>query len=101
MRIYLNFVHEQNNSLTEAVGKLGIPKIMGFDYIMDVNRRLFLLEVNRFPGLEPRDVSDIPVKQGVVCSAWELAIGRLDLNKQQAHRLGDINAELCTFERLI
>jgi hypothetical protein len=41
------------------------PKILGFDFIMDAYRNPWLLEVNRFPGLEPRSSIDAAVKQTV------------------------------------
>lgn len=74
---------------------------MGFDYIVDANRRPFLLEVNRFPGLEPRDANDTVVKRAVVLSAWALAYNRLGLDAQESHRPVDEDVELCSFERLI
>ncbi|KAL3933405.1 MAG: hypothetical protein SGBAC_010418 [Bacillariaceae sp.] len=49
---------------------LGIPKILGLDYVVDANYQPSLLEVNRFPGLEPRDDSDRMVKHQVVRDAW-------------------------------
>ena len=49
---------------------LCIPKIMGFDYVVDDNKRPWLIEINRFPGLEPRDESDQRIKYRVVRDAW-------------------------------
>jgi hypothetical protein len=74
---------------------------LGFDYIVDANRRPFLLEVNRFPGLESRDANDTVVKRAVVLSAWALAYNRLGLDAQESHRSVDEDVELCSFERLI
>lgn len=100
MRTYMNFTNEQQNDQTEAVGKLGIPKIMGFDFIVDANRRPFLLEVNRFPGLEPRDASDCSIKQAVVQGAWALAGERSGLDIIGTHRLVDLDVSPCSFGRL-
>ena len=50
-----------------------VPKILGLDYIIDTDLNPFLLEVNRFPGLEPRGRSDAEVKKQVLLSAWKLA----------------------------
>lgn len=57
--------------------ELGIPKILGLDYLIDTDFRPWLLEVNRFPGLEPRDDSDRSVKHQVVRDAWLCAQKRL------------------------
>lgn len=100
-QVYLHFAEQRQTDQTRSVGKLGIPKIMGFDYIVDANRRPFLLEVNRFPGLEPRDFSDTAVKQAVVRCAWVLAYNRLGLDTQELHHLLDVEVEPCSFERLI
>ncbi len=50
-----------------------VPKIMGFDYILDANLTPWLMEVNRFPGMEARGVVDTKVKNHVVETAWRLA----------------------------
>eukprot|EP00559_Dactyliosolen_fragilissimus_P007032 CAMPEP_0184858086 /NCGR_PEP_ID=MMETSP0580-20130426/3188_1 /TAXON_ID=1118495 /ORGANISM="Dactyliosolen fragilissimus" /LENGTH=683 /DNA_ID=CAMNT_0027354013 /DNA_START=661 /DNA_END=2709 /DNA_ORIENTATION=+ len=70
-------VNSKNNSKTILKEKErvmtainGIPKIMGFDYMLDAFDRPWLMEVNRFPGLEPRDACDTPVKTTVVMDAW-------------------------------
>ncbi len=55
---------------------LGIPKIMGFDFVVDSQINPWLVEVNRFPGLEPRDSSDQSVKHRVVYDAWLCAMER-------------------------
>lgn len=56
-----------------------IPKILGFDYILDSSAKPYLLEVNRFPGLEPRSSMDSLVKQTVVYDAWVMASDRTGL----------------------
>lgn len=50
-----------------------VPKIMGIDYIIDNSLKTWLMEVNRFPGLEARGAIDYKVKNEVVSSAWKLA----------------------------
>ena len=50
-----------------------IPKILGFDFIVSENFQPWLIEVNRFPGLEQRDECDYRVKHKVVEDAWYLA----------------------------
>jgi hypothetical protein len=56
-----------------------IPKILGFDYILDSSAKPYLLEVNRFPGLEPRSAMDSLVKHTVVYDAWVMASDRTGL----------------------
>lgn len=45
------------------VHEIGLPKILGLDFLVDVENNVWLLEVNRFPGLEPRDSADAQVKK--------------------------------------
>jgi hypothetical protein len=71
--------------------QMGIPKIMGFDYVVDGSCQPWLVEVNRFPGLEPRDDSDRPVKYQVLRDAWICAAQRLEMTP---HPLQDILDEL-------
>ena len=56
---------------------LGIPKIVGLDFLVDDKRQPKLIEVNRFPGLEPRGNGDETVKLKVVQEAWLCAADRL------------------------
>lgn len=81
MRIYDEHSKVTNRS-HEAVGyklaTLGIPKILGFDFVVDASYRAWLVEVNRFPGLEPRSERDAPVKHQVVRDAWQAAARRCD-----------------------
>ena len=58
-----------------------IPKILGFDYILTSSENLFLLEVNRFPGLESRSLMDSTVKHTVVYDAWAMAADRIGMPK--------------------
>jgi hypothetical protein len=94
MQTYLNVQKDQ----ALPIGAVGIPKIMGFDFIVNANRKPFLLEVNRFPGLEPRDASDFSVKQAVVYGSWVLAGDRMGID---ANRLVNIDVEPCLFERIL
>ena len=50
-----------------------VPKILGFDYIIDTSFNPWLLEVNRFPGLEARGESDRRVKALLLQEVWKLA----------------------------
>lgn len=74
MRKYL---HVQSESVGRNKPICSIPKILGFDYILDSSARPFLLEVNRFPGLEPRSSQDSDVKQYVIYDAWVAACNRI------------------------
>ncbi|VEU40532.1 unnamed protein product [Pseudo-nitzschia multistriata] len=59
--------------------ELGIPKILGLDFVVEAHRlQPWLVEVNRFPGLEPRDDADRKIKYRVVRDAWKRASERLD-----------------------
>ncbi len=53
-----------------------IPKILGFDYLIDSCLNPCLIEVNRFPGLEARGPKDWAVKSELVKKAWLLASER-------------------------
>lgn len=55
---------------------LGIPKILGFDFVVDASRNAWLVEVNRFPGLEPRNEMDATVKHQIIFDAWRIAAKR-------------------------
>ena len=50
-----------------------VPKIMGFDYLLDTDLHPWLLEVNRFPGLQARGEIDWDVKSKLVQNTWKLA----------------------------
>lgn len=54
-----------------CVDDIGLPKILGFDFMVDEKDHVWLLEVNRFPGLEPRDTVDDQVKKRLVKATWE------------------------------
>mmetsp|Transcript_1942 Transcript_1942/g.4053 ORF Transcript_1942/g.4053 Transcript_1942/m.4053 type:complete len:240 (+) Transcript_1942:3-722(+) len=60
----------------------GIPKILGLDFVVEAsstNPTPWLVEVNRFPGLEPRDEEDRKIKHRVVRDAWKKASERLSV----------------------
>jgi hypothetical protein len=76
----------------EKLSRLGIPKIMGFDFVVDGACQPWLVEVNRFPGLEPRDDSDRQVKHQIIRDAWMCAAERLEMeNHPMQNILDDLN----------
>jgi tetratricopeptide (TPR) repeat protein len=79
-----------------SLSRLGIPKIMGFDFVVDELRKPWLVEVNRFPGMEPRDRADRDVKHKVVRDAWILAGQRAGLQYRHPMRniLGSLDCEV-------
>lgn len=66
--------------------RLGIPKILGLDFVVDEELFPWLVEVNRFPGLEPRDARDRKVKHQVVYDAWQTAGKRLGFTESHPLR---------------
>jgi Tubulin-tyrosine ligase family len=65
---------EETFRAPSPVAKLRLPKILGFDFVVDQSRQAWLVEVNRFPGLEPRnDDDDALVKHQIVRDAWWVA----------------------------
>ena len=69
---------EENRAWKHRRESLGIPKILGLDFVVDAtHRKPWLVEVNRFPGLEPRDEDDRTIKYRVVGDAWKKASERL------------------------
>ena len=50
-----------------------LPKILGFDFLLDDEKRPWMIEVNRFCGLEPRTGKDEAVKRRLVEDVWRLA----------------------------
>ncbi|KAG7339471.1 tubulin-tyrosine ligase family protein [Nitzschia inconspicua] len=83
----------QNNPMdfstfTARRQSLGIPKILGFDFVLqNDNGELtpFLVEVNRFPGMEPRDAVDYGIKHQVVRDAWIQAAKRMDSTRSKGY----------------
>jgi hypothetical protein len=73
---------EQTQQWKKRREEWGIPKILGLDFVVsDGNVKPWLVEINRFPGLEPRDETDRIIKYQVVKDAWRLASGRLRLEQ--------------------
>jgi Tubulin-tyrosine ligase family len=75
------------SSADTACSMLGLPKIMGFDFVVDQSHQAWLVEVNRFPGLEPRGSTgssdkgsndDSLVKRQIVRDAWLVAAATSD-----------------------
>ncbi|KAL7486647.1 hypothetical protein ACHAW6_012244 [Cyclotella cf. meneghiniana] len=64
-----------------------IPKILGFDFMMDTSEKPWLLEVNRFPGLRPRSSMDTTVKQCVLYDAWLAAADRIGYQKEMMYAI--------------
>ena len=82
------------------LGQLGLPKILGFDFVVDAARNAWLVEVNRFPGLEPRDNDggDAVVKQQVVRDAWALAAARRRDPQQRELLLSWLSQDFAYFQ---
>ena len=79
-----------NNEWNQRRKALYIPKILGFDYVLDHERKPWLIEINRFPGLEPRDESDQDVKYKIVRDAW-ICANRRRLEEDETLELHDIH----------
>lgn len=81
----LRFSEHDNDSdlgiYRRRLGEIGLPKILGFDFVIDTSLKVWLIEVNRFPGLEPRDnVLDASVKRQIIRDAWSVAARRHEKN---------------------
>eukprot|EP00536_Pseudo-nitzschia_multiseries_P006715 jgi/Psemu1/286649/fgenesh1_pg.146_\ len=80
-------VRDQKHAWRERRAEWGIPKILGLDFVVKdepagtststPTPTPWLVEVNRFPGLEPRDEADRAIKYRVVGDAWKKALERL------------------------
>ena len=80
LTVTYGFSNEISNCKSnKSLAKLMIPKIFGFDLIVDSNQNPWLIEVNRFPGLEPRNDQDFAIKQLVVEASWALAATRANI----------------------
>ena len=69
----------------------GIPKILGLDFVVQNDgdrKRPWLVEVNRFPGLEPRDEDDRKIKYKIVQDAWKKASDRLSVSREGGNPFG-------------
>lgn len=65
----------------------GIPKILGLDFVVQEGadgKKPWLVEVNRFPGLEPRDEDDRKIKYKIVRDAWKMASKRLSMGEDSS-----------------
>ena len=89
MNQYDQHVSSTPPALRQQLAKLGLPKILGFDFMVSPDLKPVLLEVNRFPGLEPRCEADAAVKQTVVREAWICAATRLGMDIESIGILND------------
>ena len=87
LRFYSNVRDSYNNDESDGYTDSNstslfstVPKIMGFDYIIDTSLQPWLMEVNRFPGLEARGSVDTLVKNQVIETAWKLASARTQMD---------------------
>lgn len=63
-----------SSQIRSHLAHLVLPKVLGLDFVVDAtNRKPWLVEINRFPGLEARDNSDRNVKEQVLRDSWTLA----------------------------
>jgi len=82
------------------VSYFGLPKIMGFDFMLDDETNPWLLEVNRFPGLDPRSASDSRVKRCVQYDAWLAATERLGFSAEHMKKIRPLDYEGFSLEKL-
>jgi len=77
MKLYLQQQHVNDTDMEiyrDRLARACLPKIMGWDFLVDAaGYNPWLIEVNRFPGLEARDQQDARIKQAVLREAWEIA----------------------------
>ena len=93
--------HANDDGARPACGPIwSLPKILGFDYMLDGSNEPYLLEVNRFPGLEPRSSVDENVKRSVVYDSWRAACERLDVPLSFIGGLKPENYRVCSLESL-
>ena len=98
------FSSSSSSSWESRRNAMSIPKIMGLDFVVDKDRNPFLVEVNRFPGLEPRDSSDRGPKHQVVRDAWVCAGQRMHIVSHPLQSLLDkleAPASSSSLERII
>ncbi len=77
-----------------------IPKILGFDYILNSSAKPFLLEINRFPGLEPRSSMDSDVKHTIIYDAWVTASDRMGMPRMFVQNLCPSAYKGCSLKRI-
>ncbi|KAL7491857.1 hypothetical protein ACHAWT_001121 [Skeletonema menzelii] len=82
------------------VSIFGIPKILGFDFMLDDDAIPWLLEVNRFPGLDPRTASDSRVKHSVQFDAWIAATERIGFSAEHMKKFCPSDYEGFSLEKL-
>lgn len=101
LQAYKKLSLQQTKAATfrKEVLDLGIPKILGLDFLVDADVHPQLIEVNRFPGLEARGDGDARVKQSVVHGAWTLAASRLGFDVRDIDLL-DVESPMPLFERV-
>ncbi|KAL9191316.1 hypothetical protein ACHAXT_001022, partial [Thalassiosira profunda] len=97
MKRYIGLQRERPNSYAPLCS---IPKILGFDFILDASAKPFLLEVNRFPGLEPRSSMDAETKRWVVYDAWHAACERTGVPTAFVDRLRPACYKECSLKKL-
>ncbi len=78
----------------------GLPKILGFDFMLDDKTNPWLLEVNRFPGLDPRSASDSRVKRCIQYDAWVTATERLGFSAEHMKKIRPLDYEGFSLEKL-
>ncbi len=111
MARYIHLQRDENPSQLSRIGQsfipnsclpfCCIPKILGFDYILDFSAKPYLLEVNRFPGLEPRSSMDSSVKHTVVYDAWVTASDRIGLPQSLFRNFRPSNYKGSSLKKLI
>ena len=93
------YVQLQSNDSLDHL-RASIPKILGFDYILNSSGEPFLLEVNRFPGLEPRSSMDADVKHKVVYDAWITACDRMKIPQTFVQNVRPSTYKRCSLKKL-
>ncbi len=94
-----HFVDEKIRA-SPNVSYLGIPKILGFDFMLDDKTNPWLLEVNRFPGLDPRTAFDSRVKHSVQFDAWIAATERIGFSAEYMKKFRPLDYEGFSLEKL-
>jgi hypothetical protein len=95
--LYCKRIDREVTERDKRAKQLCIPKIMGFDFVVGDTGQPWLVEVNRFPGLEPRDENDGYVKHQVVRDAWAKAGEKLAANANPFQDLiDDVACDQCT-----
>ncbi|GAX27411.1 hypothetical protein FisN_23Hh129 [Fistulifera solaris] len=83
-------INHEMSSTRKMVSKMMVPKVLGLDFVVDDDLQTWLVEVNRFPGLVPRDPEqDAQVKRTIVRDAWQLAMSRCFKDPSVVHWLAN------------